>query len=361
MAALNKPFIIPVFLPHVGCPHKCVFCNQTAITGEKRKIPLPGEISLCINRFLGYKGEKRRRIQIAFYGGNFLGLKQDDIKSLLYEAAKFVTKGRVESIRFSTRPDSIDDESLDILKEFPVATIELGVQSMDDDVLAMSRRGHTSFDTEKAVCLLEKRDYEIGLQMMVGLPGDDETGALETGRRIAEMKPDFVRIYPAVVLEKSLLGDWYKKGKYIPLPLEECVTLVKNLYLLFRENRINVIRMGLQSSESLDMESTILAGPYHPAFGALVYSEIFLDKAVSILESKKKDLHDMISIKVNPKDISCIRGQNNRNIKILKQKFHIKSIEIIPDMTLAEDMLVVNHLPSVERNHQGRSRQAKRV
>jgi len=334
-----RPFIIPVFLPHIGCPHKCVFCNQTAITGEKRKIPSPGEISLCINRFLDYKGEKRRRVQIAFYGGNFLGLKQDDIRYLLHEAAKFVTEGRVESIRFSTRPDSIDDERLDILKEFPVATIELGVQSMDDRVLAMSRRGHTAVDTEKAVCLLKERNYEIGIQMMVGLPGDDEAGALFTGRRIAEMKPDFVRIYPTVVLDGSLLADWYKKGEYVPLPLEQCVTLVKNLYLLFKKNRINVIRMGLQASEGLDKESTMLAGPYHPSFGALVYSEIFLDKAVSILESKK---NDRISIKVNPKNISKMRGLKNRNIEILKTKFHIRSIEIIPDMTLAEDMLVVD-------------------
>lgn len=336
-----RPFIIPVFLPHIGCPHKCVFCNQTAITGEKRKIPSPREISLCINRFLDYKGKKRRRAQIAFYGGNFLGLKHDAIKSLLHEAAKFVTEGRVESIRFSTRPDSIDDERLDILKEFPVATIELGVQSMCDDVLVMSRRGHTSFDTEKAVYLLKKRNYEIGLQMMVGLPGDDEAGALFTGRRIAEMKPAFVRIYPTVVIDGSLLANWYKKGEYVPLPLEQCVTLVKNLYLLFEKNGINVIRMGLQASEGLDKESTMLAGPYHPAFGALVYSEIFLDKAVSILESKKK-LHDIISIRVNPRHISQIRGQNNKNIKILKQKFHIRSIEIISDMTLAEDMLVVD-------------------
>lgn len=341
MTVLHKPFIIPIFLPHIGCPHKCVFCNQTAITGEKRKIPSPEEISLCINRFLDYKGEKRRRVQIAFYGGNFLGLKLCDIKSLLHEAAKFVTKGRVESIRFSTRPDSIDDERLDILKEFPVATIELGVQSMDDDVLAMSRRGHTSFDTRKAVYLLKKRNYEIGLQMMVGLPGDDETVALETGRRIAEMKPDFVRIYPTVVLENSLLGDWYKKGKYIPLHLEQCVTLVKNLYLLFRENGIKVIRMGLQASEGLDKESTMLAGPYHPSFGALVYSEIFLDKAVSILESKK---NDRISISVNPKNISKMMGLKNRNIEILKTKFHIRSIEIIPDMTLAEDTLVIEDI-----------------
>ncbi|MEA3279205.1 MAG: radical SAM protein [Thermodesulfobacteriota bacterium] len=339
----NKPFIIPVFLPNVGCPHQCAFCNQTAITGEKQKTISTEKLNLYINEFLNYKKPQRGKVQIAFYGGNFLGLKKDYAGLLLHEATKFVTRGNVDSIRFSTRPDTIDNERLDFIKDFPVSTIELGVQSMDDRVLTMAKRGHTSLDTEKAVCLLKERNYEIGIQMMVGLPGDDDTGALASGRRIAELYPDFVRIYPTLVLDKSPLANWYRKGEYTPLPLQQCVTLVKRLYLLFEKNNITVIRMGLQASESLDRESTILSGPYHPAFGALVYSEIFLDKAVSILESKK-DLHDMISIRVNQRNISRIRGLNNTNIKTLKQKFHFRSIEIIPDMTLAEDMLVIERL-----------------
>ncbi|MCK4468101.1 MAG: radical SAM protein, partial [Desulfobacterales bacterium] len=259
----NKPFIIPVFLPNVGCPHQCAFCNQTAITGKKQKTISTEKLGSYINEFLNYKGPRRKRVQIAFYGGNFLGLKGDYISSLLHEASKFVNQGKVDSIRFSTRPDTIDNERLDLLKQFPVATIELGVQSMDDNVLAMSRRGHTSLDTEKAVCLLKKRDYEIGLQMMVGLPGDDEAGALASGYRIAELYPDFVRIYPTLVLDKSPLAGWYRKGRYAPLSLQQCVTLVKRLYLLFREKGINVIRRGLQAAESLSKGSTILAGPYH--------------------------------------------------------------------------------------------------
>ncbi|HUV51185.1 MAG TPA: radical SAM protein [Anaerolineae bacterium] len=341
MTITHKPFIIPVFLPNVGCPHQCAFCNQTAITGKKRKTISAEKLGSYINEFLNYRRPCRKGVQIAFYGGNFLGLKSDYAGSLLNEASKFVSQGKVDSIRFSTRPDTVNNERLDSIKDFPVATIELGVQSMDDRVLTMAMRGHSSVDTEKAVCLLKERNYEIGLQMMVGLPGDDETGALETGRRIAEMKPGFVRIYPTVVLVGSVLADWYKKGEYVPLPLEQCVTLVKNLYLLFKKNRINVIRMGLQASEGLDKRSTMLAGPYHPAFGDLVYSEIFLDKAESILESKEK-LHDIISIKVNPKNISKMRGLKNRNIKILKQKFHVRSVEIIPDMTLSENMLEID-------------------
>ncbi len=152
---------------------------------------------------------------------------------MLNESAKFVESGKVGSIRFSTRPDTITNERLDILKEYPVSTIELGVQSMDDRVLTMAKRGHTSSDTVKAVAVLKERGYEIGLQMMVGLPGDDEATSLATGRRIADLAPDFVRIYPAVVLKNSLLAKWYKEGKYTPLSLEPCVTLVKKLHLLF--------------------------------------------------------------------------------------------------------------------------------
>ncbi len=340
----NKPFIIPIFIPHAGCPHQCAFCNQSTITNIKRKIPSPEKLYLLIDTFLKYKGKQRNQVQIAFFGGNFLGLKTTDIKSLLHEAGKFVTAGSVDSLRFSTRPDTINNETLDILKSFPVSTIELGVQSMDDHVLSMSKRGHTSADTKKAVRLLKERNYEIGLQMMVGLPGDDETKAQLTGHRIADMSPDFVRIYPTVVLSGSLLAKWYQNGKYTPIPLEQCISLVKNLYLLFRENNIKVIRMGLQASEDLEKGSEILAGPYHSAFGHLVFSRIFLDMATAILNSKKY-AQDEIIIKVHPRSISKMRGLKNKNIETLKRKYNIKSIKIIPDISLTEDSLIVNSCP----------------
>jgi len=208
----------------------------------------------------------------------------------------------------------------------------------------MSKRGHTSADTKKAIRLLKKRDYEIGLQMMVGLPGDDETKALLTGRRLADMSPDFVRIYPTVVLAGSLLAKWYQNGKYIPMPLEQCITLVKNLYLLFRENNIKVIRMGLQASEDLEKGTEILAGPYHSAFGHLVFSKVFLDMATAILESEVS-IKNEVCIKVHPRSISKMRGLKNKNIETLKRKYNIKSIKIIPDISLAEDSLIVNNCP----------------
>ena len=340
-SVLNRPFIIPIFIPDAGCPHKCAFCNQPRITGTKQGIPSPERIRRICGEFLSYKRKQRKNVQIAFYGGNFMGLRTSEIGELLGQAAHFAERGAIDGIRFSTRPDTIDHTGLELIKDFPVSTVELGVQSMDDRVLEMARRGHSAQDTVTAVRLLKARNYEIGLQMMVGLPGDREAGALHTARRIADMRPDFVRIYPVLVLEGSLLGRWYEEGRYTPLSLEKCVRLVKDIYLLFAEKKIPVIRMGLQASEALEKESLILAGPYHPAFGHLVHSEIFLDKAVSAIESVEPEnaAGNTVLIRVNPRNISKMRGLKNRNIQILRNRFHLRSLKITSDPLLSEEEL----------------------
>ena len=279
-------------------------------------------------------------MQIAFYGGNFLGMSEKHIRPLLAEAARFVEKGAVDSIRFSTRPDSIDPEHIDIFKDFPVSTVELGAQSLDDRVLAISRRGHTAMDTAKAVYLLKDHGYEVGIQIMVGLPGDDQEKLMKSAQRVAQLKPDVVRIYPTVVMTGSPLAKWYHSGQYEPLSLEECVTLVKQLYLLFKKKDIRVIRMGLQASEELLEGSSILAGPYHPAFGHLVHAEIFFDMAISALASTEIGDNGII-IHVHPKSISKMRGLKNENIRKLQKRFRITAVDIIPDAAVAEDGLVI--------------------
>lgn len=336
----DRPFIIPIFLTHVGCPHRCAFCNQTAITGVKQDVLSPEKLYLKINEFLNFSGRQRRPIQIAFYGGNFLGLEKDTIHCLLYEATKFVTNGRVDSIRFSTRPDTISYEQLDILSNYPISTVEIGVQSMDDHVLDLANRGHNSLDTKKAIVLLKERNYEIGLQMMVGLPGDDETKSETTARKLVDLSPDFIRIYPTVVLANSRLAQWYQNGTYTPWSLERSVTLVKNLYLMFRKRKIPVIRMGLQASKDLENGATIVAGPYHPAFGHLVFSEIFLDMATDIMEAERLS-HKSITIKVHPRSIPKMRGLKNKNVEALKRKFHLNSLKIVPDFDITEDRLTI--------------------
>ena len=233
---------------------------------------------------------------------------------LLAEAAEYVMTGRVNNIRFSTRPDTIDSQRLDWIKDFPVKTIELGVQSMDERVLSDTKRGHSAEDTEKAIQLLKKLNYEVGVQLMVGLPGDTPERSIASAKRIVRLIPHFIRIYPTLVLADSPLAAWYKKGHYVPLSLEEAVRQAKDLYLLFKNKNIPVIRMGLQASEDLENGSTILAGPYHPAFGHLVYSEFYLDMAVQQIKPSRLNT-ESISIRTHPNNVSKLRGLRNRNIK----------------------------------------------
>ena len=341
--ARNRPFVIPIFLPHAGCPHQCVFCNQSSITGISAKQPRRG-IRKQIDAFLKFKTARRNNVQVAFFGGNFLGIPADEIKGLLAEAAEYVRAGQVDGIRFSTRPDTIDAQRLELIKNYPVTTIELGVQSMDERVLSAARRGHHSRDSEKAIQCLKDLNYEVGVQLMVGLPGDTPQRSLASAQRVVRLKPDFIRIYPTVVLAGSPLAAIYRKGRYAPLSLDEAVSQAKNLYLLFNRANIRVVRMGIQASLDLEDDSKILAGPYHPAFGHLVYSEIFLDMAVDRIESSALET-DSITIRTHPGSVSKLRGLRNRNIELLKEKFGFEAIMVRPDAALAEDQLRVGSIP----------------
>ena len=342
MAYSNKPFIIPIFLPHAGCPHQCIFCNQTLISGVSSEFSAI-DVRSAVESFLKYKSARHEIVQIAFFGGNFLGIEIDEIKRLLAEAVAFVKAGRVNSIRFSTRPDTIDRLRLELIQNFPVATVELGVQSMDDRVLQKAKRGHTSADTQRAVQQLREFDYEIGVQLMVGLPGDDPGRLLASAQRVAELKPDFIRIYPTVVVADSPLAKLYTAGRYTPLSLKDAVVQVKEIYRFFIRKNIQVIRMGLQATDDLKKGTAILAGPYHPSFGHLVYSEIFLDNATAAIRRVNPN-GDGVSLHVHPRNVSKMRGLKNENLKKLRDKFHLQSIEIIPDASLKEDQLNVKEL-----------------
>jgi histone acetyltransferase (RNA polymerase elongator complex component) len=324
-----RPFIIPVFLPHAGCPHQCVFCNQVSITGALPKTINADHIRSQIHQFLRYKTERRKPVEISFFGGNFLGLKTDEIQLLLNLATEFIEQGVVDGIRFSTRPDTITPEGLNFIADYPVQTVELGVQSMEDHILAQTRRGHSAADSIQAVRQLKAHDIKIGLQMMVGLPGDTAERSMVTAEKITALRPNFVRIYPTLVVKDSQLARWYQEGTFVPLSLAEAVERVKHLYRYFNQHNINVIRMGLQTSEDLDDGETVLAGPYHPAFGHLVYSEIFYDAAAEAIECTGS-LSDAITIYVHPRSISKMRGLNNTNIAKLKNNFHFKRIEVVP-------------------------------
>jgi histone acetyltransferase (RNA polymerase elongator complex component) len=329
----EKPFIIPVFIPHSGCPHRCAFCNQETITGKNRLIPSPENLRTDVGEYLRYKGARRTISQVAFYGGNFLGLDPEKIRILLGAVQPFVKTGKIDSIRFSTRPDTITENRLDLLKPFPVQTIELGVQSMDDRVLDRVHRGHCAADTERAVYRLKAARYEVGLQVMVGLPGEDPESCLLTGEKTAALLPDFVRIYPTVILKNSLLAKWYHGKTYTPLTLDQAVLRSKHLYRIFSGKNIRVIRMGLQPTTDMAVGTDILAGPHHPAFGELVYSALFYDNAAKAIAAMDH-LPEEIELKVHPKNVSKMRGVRNENLKKLSRQFGLDSIRVYSDPSL---------------------------
>lgn len=306
-----------------------------------------------MERFLGYKGS-REKVQLAFFGGNFLGLEQDKISALLLAAQKLADEKKIDSIRFSTRPETITQQSLELIAPYPVSTVEIGVQSMDNRVLEMARRGHTAEDTIRAASLLRSYGdskkspiFETGMQMMVGLPGESDETAIDTAQRIASLEPDFVRIYPLIVLEGSLLARWYREGRYTPLSLDSCVQLVKRLFLIFEKHNIPVIRMGLQASDLLQDKLSMLAGPWHPAFGHLVYSELFFDRASDLIKKEFSAARitpsdKIITFTVHPASLSRARGDSNHNIKRLKESYPSAEFIIRTDETLDRDDMQIN-------------------
>ncbi|MCK5542360.1 MAG: radical SAM protein [Desulfobacterales bacterium] len=320
----------------------CAFCNQSIITNTKHSLPDGEKIEKITNKYLNFKG-KRSPVQLAFFGGNFLGLDPPYIFKLLNIASKLKENNKIDSVRFSTRPDTISKASLDLIKDFPVSTIELGVQSMNDEILALSNRGHTSQCTIDAASLLKEHGFEIGMQMMVGLPKENTNQTLQSAKDILNLKPDFLRIYPLIVLKGSLIANWYESGIYKPLKLDECVNLVKKIYMLFNDQNIPIIRMGLQASEMLQDDSSMIAGPWHPAFGHLVLSEIFFDKTKIKIKNKliKNPDTNVITLKINPSSESKLRGDKNTNIMRLKQIFPKIDFRIDTDTLISKESVSV--------------------
>ena len=339
----HRPLIIPVFIAHMGCPHRCVFCDQTAITGHGNGRISPQQVREQVSEFLSLEVRDRGPVEVAFYGGNFLGLPTAYRKSLLDAAQGFVEDEAVSGIRFSTRPDTVYDETLQSLSPYTVRVVEVGAQSMDDTVLALSRRGHTADDTKKAVEALKASGLSTGVQLMPGLPGDTFESMLETGRRVADMNPDFVRIYPTVVVKNTVLEKWYRSGEFKPLSLSQAVEVTKKLFLLFQTRRIRVIRMGLQTTESLQEPGTVVAGPFHPAFGHLVHSAVFLDRAAQALEEERPESR-RIALSVHPRDVPRLKGLKGENIRELVERFQLEELQVCPDPVLSKNTLRVASL-----------------
>ena len=331
-------YIIPIFVPHMGCPHHCVFCNQTSITGTIASLSLGPVIEVIKGQLRARQGNHIRR-EVAFYGGSFTGMEKEVQVQLLSAVQPFIRNGLIDSVRVSTRPDYVDSQTLDLLREYGVLTVELGVQSMVEKVLRYSRRGHTAEDALKAVELLHGGGFEVGIQIMVGLPGDDAGATARTVNRVIQLNPHFVRIYPTLVLKGTPLEQWYRSGRYTPLSLEEAVDLCKKAYLKFHRAEIPIIRLGLQSSAELEITGSIVAGPYHPAFGHLVESSLFYEMASLLLERSQRA--GTLRITVSPLDVSNIRGQRNRNLHQLKGRFGLSDLQIEVDERQSRGSLIL--------------------
>jgi len=329
MTAAKSMLVIPVFIPHSGCPHRCAFCNQTYITSRNESLPALGDIEQTAAEFLKYKGN-RKEVQLAFFGGNFLGLDPSDVKTYLKCARELKRKEMIDSVRFSTRPDTISPHTLDLLKGYPVSTIEIGAQSMIDPVLQTARRGHTAEDTVQAAKMIRQRKLALGIQMMTGLPGDTEEDSIHTAKEIIRLSPDFVRIYPLIVLKGSRIAEWYKQGTYTPPSLDQSVRQVKTLYQLFIDHHIPVIRMGLQASDMFDDPDLVIAGPWHPAFGHLVLSALMYDRAEALIRSNLEHYPETsrVTLLVHPASESRLRGDKSQNIKRLEARLSGLEINI---------------------------------
>ena len=321
-----KHYNIPIFVPHRGCPNDCVFCNQKRITGTLDDVTVQ-DIDNTIEEYLKTLPKDNRTVEVAFFGGSFTGIDFDMQGQFLSTAHKYIKNGLIDGIRLSTRPDYIDEVILEQLKKYGVTTIELGVQSLDDDVLRAANRGHTAKDVYSAVKLIKEYNFSLGLQMMTGLPGDTDKKAIETAKKIIELKPDFARIYPTLVLKDTRLEEMYKNGQYSPQGISNAVSLCKELLLLFTESGIPVIRIALQTTDEISPNGSLVAGPFNPQFRELVESEIYFDKFATALEEiSAKD----IIISVNSKDISKAIGSNKANINKIKNLYDI-NLKIVGD------------------------------
>ena len=324
---MKKHINIPIFIPHVGCPNACVFCNQRKISGHKcfEKYSVREELEKAFSTVDG-----TIPTQIAYFGGSFTGIDREDMIELLSIANEYIDGGRCESIRISTRPDYIDREILDILRRYRVSSVELGIQSTDEAVLRACARGHTAEDSFRAAALVKEYGFELIGQMMVGLPLSTAETERRTALDICHMGADGARIYPTVVFEETALADMTRNGSYPPLTEETSVLRAANALSVFIENNVPVIRLGLQSGEALEHSEGVVAGGYHPAVGELAYAKCFRDMLEAALLQMQTEGKDAV-VYAHASDVSKVIGQRGANRNYLIHRFLLKSFRVVAD------------------------------
>ena len=325
---MKKKYVIPVFVPHLGCPNDCVFCNQKSISGQKKNITKE-DAKKIIDEFLEEIKDREGEKEIAFFGGSFTAIEESKQEELLKLAYEYVKEGKVGSIRISTRPDYINKEILKRLKKYNVKTIELGVQSSNNYILQKAGIGHTFEDVKKASKLIRRKGFVLGHQMMIGLPESTRQDEIKTAKDLIKLKPKMVRIYPVLVLKGTKLEKDYQDEKYKALTVVQAVEISKELVRMFDDKDIDIIRVGLQNTDEITDPSVkgseVVAGPYHPAFRQLVEANLWYDdilKRIKEMNTKVKK----VKIIINPKDVNNVVGHKRENIKKLKDVYELDLI-----------------------------------
>ena len=325
MRKLKKQYIIPVFIPHLGCPNDCSFCNQKSISGTI-KMPTKEEVIKIIDENIKNIRDEDADKEIAFYGGSFTGIEIEKQKEYLEIANKYIESKKINGIRLSTRPDYINKEILKMLKKYNVKTIELGVQSTNDYILKRCDRGHTFEDVKRASKLIRRYRFNLGHQIMVGLPESTKLDEIKTAKDLIKLKPKMVRIYPVLVIKGTKLEKELQIGEYKPLTVSQAVERCKELLYLFHKNKIQVIRVGLQNTQEItdpkNKESQVVAGPYHPAFGQLVDDSIWYDSIVDKIKKINVKVKE-VKIKVNFADMNNVIGHKRENLNRIKEIYDV--------------------------------------
>ena len=323
---MNQFRTIPVFVPELACPNRCTYCNQHLISGQ---LQMPSEkeivekIETHLNTF-----PPNVHVEVGFFGGNFTGIETEAQESLLKIIQPYIRQGKIHAIRLSTRPDYIDEERLTLLKKYGVKTIELGVQSTDDEILSLTNRGYNSQCVEKSSKLIREFGFDLGLQMMIGLPGDTKEKSFQTARKIIELGATQTRIYPTLVIEGTELATQYLKGEYSPLSIEEAIDRTKEIVLLFERNNVTILRVGLHPTEGFISGTDFLAGPFHVSFKELVLTEIWHDLLKDIPFDKEKEL----IIEVPKREINYAIGYQGKNKKFLEER--LKKVQFVPSQNI---------------------------
>ena len=316
-----KHINVALFVPDEGCPHRCSFCNQKTISGKTKRLTVE-DIDLAVKTAL--ESADCNKGEIAFFGGSFTAIDREYMITLLERAKMYIDKGLFAGIRISTRPDCISREILDILKLYGVTSIELGCQSMSDEVLKLNNRGHSSDDVIESAKLIKDYGFELGVQMMTGLYGDSRCTAIKTAERLIALKPDTARIYPTVVLENTELERLYRSGEYKPQTVEEAADICSELLLMFHNADIRVIRVGLHSGGNV--EDGFVAGAYHPAFREICESRIYLRKVFDEIE-RQNIKRGEITVTVGSPFVSMMSGQKKANTEKLRETGYILKIK----------------------------------